>query len=160
MAEYIDKNELISKCHPVIDVGMSMKNIGVTLDEIMEIPAVDAVEVVRCKDCKYYKTTACISFSSSLISISRQQNGLQLKSGTGEQTMIELKPCPFCGEEILMVHSITRCDYVNEIRVFCRGCRAFITVESCMCGNAKEIWNRRADEVEFDKGFDEVDLYD
>ena len=57
MAEYIDRSVLIDKCHPVIYVGMSLGTIGVTLAEIRESPAVDAVEVVRCKDCKHRPIT-------------------------------------------------------------------------------------------------------
>lgn len=29
------------------------------IDEVRYAPSVDAVEVVRCKDCKYYKTALC-----------------------------------------------------------------------------------------------------
>lgn len=34
--------------------GMDLK--AVSVEDVLKAPAVDAVEVVRCKDCKYYRT--------------------------------------------------------------------------------------------------------
>lgn len=66
MAQYIDAEELVQEVERVID--SNAKNLDVspttkeiyllgmkhTLDFVKVTPPIDAVEVVRCKDCKYF----------------------------------------------------------------------------------------------------------
>ena len=62
MAGYIDADALMQKLSRMIDYcNTDPKVNGLTAlfqvgDAIMDCPTVDAVEVVRCKDCKHYKT--------------------------------------------------------------------------------------------------------
>ena len=60
MAEYIDLNETI------IDFGFEWDDIPPTIEEFVRFlkkqPTVDAVEVVRCRDCKYHEDTPVIGF--------------------------------------------------------------------------------------------------
>ena len=68
MSRYIDadilrKNE-IARCHCVPCVGSNDNNYK-DLDEVLDsCPTADVVEVVRCKDCKFYKDWGdCITCS-------------------------------------------------------------------------------------------------
>lgn len=60
MAEYIDKTRLMKKIH----TGMTILD---AMREIIDAPAADVVEVVRCRECKYADTlfpaTACMGRS-------------------------------------------------------------------------------------------------
>lgn len=57
MAEYIDRKALgIGKCNPDIFEDKGYANgWNSAIKNIEEAPTVDVVEVVRCKDCKYYR---------------------------------------------------------------------------------------------------------
>lgn len=65
MAEYIDRKAAISRikqyCMDAIDGGrysLDAVDDGIDLvNGIKALPAADVVPVVRCKDCKYYKTS-------------------------------------------------------------------------------------------------------
>ena len=51
MADYIDREELLKELH--------IRHWDVMIDFIEdEIPSVDVIEVVRCKDCKHFKETS------------------------------------------------------------------------------------------------------
>ena len=60
MAEYIDKEKLLQKLSRMIDYCENDNKVnGLTslfqvIDAIMDCPTADVVEVVRCKDCKYF----------------------------------------------------------------------------------------------------------
>lgn len=55
MADYIDREELLKKAY-VFDTQSNMQ--WVSMKDIKSMPSVDAVEVVRCKDCKHrYKSS-------------------------------------------------------------------------------------------------------
>lgn len=47
-------DDLISKA-AALDVLVTSSNFHTTLTRIEELPSVDAVRVVRCRDCKYWK---------------------------------------------------------------------------------------------------------
>ncbi len=56
MAEYIEREKVVSKFEAIKNRGVSLKD-AIYLDGVMAvldtIPAADVAEVVRCKDCKY-----------------------------------------------------------------------------------------------------------
>ena len=60
MAEYIDKEKLLQKLSRMIEYCKNDNKVnGLTAlfqvcDAIMDCPTADVVEVVRCKDCKYF----------------------------------------------------------------------------------------------------------
>jgi hypothetical protein len=54
MPRYIDADALIQKRAHAKDYGPDMYVIG--QGYVMDAPTVDAVPVVRCKDCKHYQT--------------------------------------------------------------------------------------------------------
>ena len=43
-------------------IGMSISYIGATINSVAEMPTIDAVPVVRCKDCKHYDGKWCLLF--------------------------------------------------------------------------------------------------
>lgn len=56
MADLIDRQAAVSICDNAIDLWNGQLGVGVLVavrDAIKALPSVDAVEVVRCKDCKY-----------------------------------------------------------------------------------------------------------
>lgn len=76
MSEYINREEFLESkidhyCHDcsrrknrkgemVYEIGDApcrACGIGDVLDDVIDFPAADVVEVVRCKDCKYYNTS-------------------------------------------------------------------------------------------------------
>ena len=62
MARLIDADALKTKAircetFKLYDVPVFLKAVGTK--EIDRAPTIDAVEVVRCKDCKYFKTPLC-----------------------------------------------------------------------------------------------------
>lgn len=61
MAEYIDRKSLgISKCNPdVFKDRAYAEGWNAVIGLIENAPAADVVEVVRCKDCKYYVANYC-----------------------------------------------------------------------------------------------------
>ena len=66
MAEYIDRKALgIGKCNPDIfeDKGYA-RGWNSAIEIIEEAPTVDAVEVVRCKDCLYNENGICVHSES------------------------------------------------------------------------------------------------
>ena len=63
MARLIDANALLEEIQfrrPVIDTETKIVAdcVGIARKAIVNAPTVDAVEVVRCKDCKYYREGA------------------------------------------------------------------------------------------------------
>lgn len=59
--------------------------------------------------------------------------------------MIELKPCPFCGE--CAAHIDKAYSYYSDKVIYCENCDIVFSLDDC---NAKEeqlieAWNRRAD---------------
>ena len=50
----IDADEIIKRSHDVI-IGNGTKHRCFDTTLIHEIPTVDAVQVIRCKECKYYR---------------------------------------------------------------------------------------------------------
>lgn len=61
MSRYIDADALLSKGHFVVrtnDFGERF----VTVEEINKMPTVDAVPVVRCKDCKWAEVDAWFTY--------------------------------------------------------------------------------------------------
>lgn len=61
MKKYIDADALIKKIFPydVVDPKCYSINAKAVYEEIKRSPSADVVEVVRCKDCKHYKTPEC-----------------------------------------------------------------------------------------------------
>ena len=56
----IDANAVIEKLQEAVThKGMGAAIAGVLIRYIETIPTVDAVEVVRCEDCKHYGTSGC-----------------------------------------------------------------------------------------------------
>lgn len=61
MAEYIDKEKLLRKLSRMIEYCKNDNKVnGLTAlfqvgDAIMDCPTADVVQVVRCKDCKFYE---------------------------------------------------------------------------------------------------------
>lgn len=106
--------------------------------DIDVIQRVDAVEVVRCKDCivPHNEWTGCPKL-----------NGLKTTSdfycpyGKGKR-MDELKPCPFCGGDAA---------FVGDTRIIkCKRCGgAFICANPLITTlEVKNAWNRRVDRAE------------
>lgn len=60
MAEYIERDEAIRKtleaCVKIVGHGISQIDAADIVDIMESIPTADVVEVVRCKDCKYFNT--------------------------------------------------------------------------------------------------------
>lgn len=63
---------------------------------------------------------------------------------------IKLKPCPFCGNKV-MLHAV---EYERSLWIVtCNGCQMEMTVKRCMKGRdymsnhnaVVDVWNRRAD---------------
>lgn len=57
MARLIDAERLIDYISTSSNVSFWAKR--EEIKQVMDSPVVDAVEVVRCKDCKYWKTQGC-----------------------------------------------------------------------------------------------------
>lgn len=55
MAEYIEREALIKESTFMFDYALGHCKC-VLVEDILNIPAVDVVEVVRCKDCKHFKS--------------------------------------------------------------------------------------------------------
>ena len=56
MADYIDREELLKE----FELYGNQSPVALSfIDETKDAPSVDAVEVVRCKDCKHRKTENC-----------------------------------------------------------------------------------------------------
>ena len=57
MTEYIKREEALKHKHKMsgADWGGEFWDEAVLCEDIRKIPAADVVEVVRCKDCKYYR---------------------------------------------------------------------------------------------------------
>ena len=55
MSDYIKRDDALSICHPVMPTD-GVGTIGLTYDEIKNIPTADVVEVVRCKNCKHFRS--------------------------------------------------------------------------------------------------------
>lgn len=56
--------------------------------------------------------------------------------------MIELKPCPFCGGEVLIDKTYS---YFRDIVIYCDNCDMIFTLDDCHA-SAEEVcdaWNRR-----------------
>lgn len=63
MADYIDREELLKKLY---NEGRYFLHYGTSyfkVADIKSVPSVDAVEVVRCKDCKYRHENFCYKLS-------------------------------------------------------------------------------------------------
>ena len=66
-ATLIDKDELLATLEQDINVSVTGEEnmeavrrcLQEILDDVKESPVVDAVEVIRCKDCKYYTGYEC-----------------------------------------------------------------------------------------------------
>lgn len=57
---YIDADKLIQRFRPFTDVfGTKMVHIDSVVHVIKNEPTADVVEVVRCKDCKWYHGIGC-----------------------------------------------------------------------------------------------------
>lgn len=50
-ADTIEYTHAIARC---IEYGHNWNELCVTKDEIDDMPTIDAIEVVRCEDCKYF----------------------------------------------------------------------------------------------------------
>ena len=50
-------------CVPTKD-GYTYRHRCIDIDEVRELPSADAVEVVRCRDCKHVQTTKCPFFKA------------------------------------------------------------------------------------------------
>ena len=64
MSRYIDADKLLTDelTHTLpIGCGRSSGRVVVFVDDIEKQPTADLVEVVRCKDCKYYKANCCFN---------------------------------------------------------------------------------------------------
>lgn len=53
MAKYIDAEHLIQKINDNRELSRWAKNVAISC--VMDTPVVNAVEVVRCKECKHFK---------------------------------------------------------------------------------------------------------
>lgn len=64
MADYIDREELLKEEQIFQQYNSAIKDDdyirAVTVADIEAMPSVDAVEVVRCKDCKYRHKDFCL----------------------------------------------------------------------------------------------------
>ena len=60
MSDLISREAVIN-CIEERQVITACGEFAITLEEIENFPAVDAVEVVFCKDCQYRETTNCIT---------------------------------------------------------------------------------------------------
>lgn len=56
--------------------------------------------------------------------------------------MNELKPCPFCGND---VHMEAGYSYFHEYVVYCNMCDTVFTLDACYASEneVREAWNRR-----------------
>ena len=65
MAEYINREELLKDIEDSVrfstrnGVSAELRGAHKIVDRIRSAPAVDVVEVVRCKDCRHYHHGAC-----------------------------------------------------------------------------------------------------
>ena len=60
MADLIDRQALLNDIQAAADNGGMGAVVAGTLKRyVKRAPAVDAVEVVRCKDCEYYNVSCC-----------------------------------------------------------------------------------------------------
>ena len=50
-----DAFAMTATCPKEMDIDSFIEGMGVVLDRIYEAPAVDAVQVVRCKECVYHR---------------------------------------------------------------------------------------------------------
>ena len=57
LIDAISTAAMTATCPKGMDLDSYIAGMGVVLDRIAEAPTVDAVEVVRCKDCEYYVET-------------------------------------------------------------------------------------------------------
>lgn len=55
----IDANELLKKAHDIYIEEVDYRHRCIDVEDVQEAPAIDAVQVVRCKDCKWYKNVNC-----------------------------------------------------------------------------------------------------
>ena len=55
--------------------------------------------------------------------------------------MAELKPCPFCGGEVLLEWDY----YCDTYIVYCRDCGCYVRQHYTVKDEAIEAWNRRSD---------------
>ena len=60
MSDLISRCELFNKLAPV-------QTLGEAYGIIQEMPTVDAVPVVRCRDCKYHDGIRCFRWNSTII---------------------------------------------------------------------------------------------
>lgn len=58
MADLIDRAKLFTERMPIHE-GDPLARLNEVLKRLRNAPAVDAVEVVRCKNCLYYNTFGC-----------------------------------------------------------------------------------------------------
>lgn len=64
MAEYIDKGTAIAKL-TALEVTEPNATMTSAKRLLADMPAADAVEVVRCKDCKHYDMGVCLKIYSA-----------------------------------------------------------------------------------------------
>lgn len=54
MKDYVSRQDAFAACHAIISTrDNGLGTVGLTHQDIADLPAADVVEVVRCKDCKY-----------------------------------------------------------------------------------------------------------
>ena len=67
MADLIERDALLDKMEGryKFSSGQAHKAYGIAIDDICDAPAVDAVPVVRCKDCRYFSAEDMPSCTSA-----------------------------------------------------------------------------------------------
>ena len=65
--EFVRRSDIQKEFHPVVDVSKSTGTMGITVYDLANIESVDAVEVVRCRDCIYHSQLGYCSNGKMLI---------------------------------------------------------------------------------------------
>ena len=61
MAEYVDREKIFPNGVFIVNANDPMKSLDELISRIVDLPAADVVEVVRCKNCEKYNIKDCAS---------------------------------------------------------------------------------------------------
>lgn len=170
MNDFIKREDTICKLHNIGGCGADPeswadgwdKAINEAIKIVHSMPVDDAVEVVRCKDCRHYNGVHCESEAVwNCLSLLEAADVISIKTSPnhfcayGERrcptSTADLKPCPFCGKSIGM-NSFKSSDEELHL-IVCTNCGCRITFHDKRENNLRksetiEAWNRRVNNAE------------